>query len=190
MYEVYVCKLNDEVLYVGQGKLGRHNHCKSGCSHVYELNKLHFSGVSPTVEVVHINTQKEVVLDMEKKLIKDLKPKYNVVHMNDSRQQKASDVLKFKAKMMADIPSKKLWIYSDDGTKYKKVLSEFMSLYHHNDYMEVGFKLRSKNFYYKLGLGQMSNFVRSNFTGNSTSWKNVFKDNLLKHTKVRMPSKK
>lgn len=44
MYEVYVCKLNDEVLYVGQGKLGRHNHCKSGCSHVYELNKLHFLG--------------------------------------------------------------------------------------------------------------------------------------------------
>ena len=40
MYEVYVCKLNDEVLYVGQGKLGRHKHCNSGCSHVYELYKL------------------------------------------------------------------------------------------------------------------------------------------------------
>ena len=40
MYEVYICKLGDEVLYVGHGKLGRHFHCNSGTSHVYELNEI------------------------------------------------------------------------------------------------------------------------------------------------------
>lgn len=80
MYEVYICKLNDEILYVGQGYSGRHKHCTSGCSHVYELNKLHFSGLIPIVEVVHIDSRKDRVLELEKSLIKNLKPKYNVVY--------------------------------------------------------------------------------------------------------------
>ena len=41
-YEVYICKVDGEIVYIGSGKHGRHKHCTSGCSHVYELNKMHF----------------------------------------------------------------------------------------------------------------------------------------------------
>ena len=44
LYEVYACKYNGEYVYIGSGKHGRHRHCTSGCSHVYELNKMHFDG--------------------------------------------------------------------------------------------------------------------------------------------------
>ena len=73
MYEVYMCKLNDEVLYVGQGASGRHKHCNSGSSHVYELNKLHFQGKTFDVDPetgdfdiskpISINKTKQSVVD-------------------------------------------------------------------------------------------------------------------------------
>ena len=80
LYEVYVCKLYGEILYIGQGKSGRHKHCNSGLSHVYELNRLHFSGVSFDVEVVYVDSDMSKVLDKEKKLIAEMKPKLNVVY--------------------------------------------------------------------------------------------------------------
>ena len=45
LYEVYMCKFQDDVLYIGSGKIGRHTHCDSGISNVYGLNRLHFGGV-------------------------------------------------------------------------------------------------------------------------------------------------
>ena len=53
-YEVYVCKNGSEVVYIGEGRFGRHKHCNSGTSHVYELNKLHFDGVVLEVDVVKV----------------------------------------------------------------------------------------------------------------------------------------
>ena len=43
MYEVYICKHNDVIVYIGKGTRGRHKHCISGCSHVFELNKTFFT---------------------------------------------------------------------------------------------------------------------------------------------------
>ena len=43
-FEVYICKLDGNIIYIGSGANGRHKHCNSGCSHVYDLNKLHFEG--------------------------------------------------------------------------------------------------------------------------------------------------
>lgn len=80
LYEVYVCKLDNEVLYVGQGASGRHKHCNSGSSHVYELNKLHFEGKTFDVYVVFQTNNKKHVLQKEKDLIGELKPKLNTVH--------------------------------------------------------------------------------------------------------------
>ena len=40
-FEVYLCKLDGKILYIGSGVQGRHKHCNSGCSHVYSLNKLY-----------------------------------------------------------------------------------------------------------------------------------------------------
>ena len=38
LYEVYVCKHNDEIVYIGSGKHGRHKHCVSGVSQNYGHN--------------------------------------------------------------------------------------------------------------------------------------------------------
>lgn len=52
-YEVYVCKLGANIIYVGSGAVGRHKHCNSGRSHVYELNKLHFEGEVFKVDITY-----------------------------------------------------------------------------------------------------------------------------------------
>ena len=83
VYEVYVCIYNDEVLYVGHGKLGRHFHCNSGTSHVYELNKIHFSDKENIfVRVVRNFEDKNDAMVEEMRLIKNLKPKFNCVGQN------------------------------------------------------------------------------------------------------------
>ena len=44
MKEVYVAYgENNEVLYVGQGNIGRYKHCLSGTSHNKELNRYYFN---------------------------------------------------------------------------------------------------------------------------------------------------
>lgn len=77
-YEVYICKLNDEVLYVGSGRTTRHKHCNSGTSHLYELNKLHFQGITFDMEVMEYDTKEEALMT-EKFFIADLKPKLNTM---------------------------------------------------------------------------------------------------------------
>lgn len=68
-YEVYICKYGEDVLYVGQGKIGRHLHCNSGCSHVYGLNRLRFGDVKFTVEVLSLHKTKESAIKEENRLI-------------------------------------------------------------------------------------------------------------------------
>ena len=44
MKEVYIAYgENNEVLYVGQGNIGRHKHCLSGTSHNRDLNRYYFN---------------------------------------------------------------------------------------------------------------------------------------------------
>ena len=77
--EVYLCYLEDEIVYVGSGKLSRYKHCNSGTSHVYELNKLHFEGVVFDVKVQKFKTRK-TALNKEIELIKKHLPKFNKVY--------------------------------------------------------------------------------------------------------------
>lgn len=82
-YEVYVCKNESEVLYIGQGKIGRHKHCTSGTSHNKELNRYYFlNGGKMFVDIVATQLNKTESLEMEAKLIKDMKPRFNVVGVN------------------------------------------------------------------------------------------------------------
>ena len=92
-YEVYICKYDDVVLYVGQGKVGRHSHCNSGCSHVYGLNRLHFGKVNFTVEVLSgYETQKEAI-EEERRLISLHAPKFNKVHNDINNHYKLNNLL-------------------------------------------------------------------------------------------------
>ena len=77
-FEVYVCKQDGVVIYVGEGRFGRHKHCTSGTSHVYALNKLHFDGVEIDVEVVKVFKTKSEAQEYEQHLIDKHLPAHNM----------------------------------------------------------------------------------------------------------------
>jgi len=92
-HEVYVVYDSlKTIIYVGSGKENRHKHCKSGCSHVYELNRMHFSGEEVNVERLRTGASKEESLNIEKFLIALHAPKLNKQHTgNDDRKAKMNE---------------------------------------------------------------------------------------------------
>lgn len=84
VFEVYVCKSGEDILYIGQGKLGRHEHCNSGISHVYGLNRLHFGKVDVIIEIDSLHDLKEEAVKRESDLIAKHKPKFNKVNNGDT----------------------------------------------------------------------------------------------------------
>jgi hypothetical protein len=68
-YIVYVVRFEDEIVYIGSGIKGRQNHCISGTSHVYDLNRLHFEGKAVDLKVIKTNITKQESLIAEKELI-------------------------------------------------------------------------------------------------------------------------
>lgn len=89
--EVYLAYSKDnELLYIGQGNIGRHKHCASGCSHNKSLNRYYFlngedSSIKTIVHSFHACEKEAVKKEIE--LIKKLKPLYNTNH---------AEVLSFK----------------------------------------------------------------------------------------------
>ena len=88
MKEVYVAYGKDnEVLYVGQGNTGRYKHCLSGTSHNRDLNRYYFRNGedgSIRVEVLHTNLTQDESIEIEMKLINQLKPLFNGIIPNGS----------------------------------------------------------------------------------------------------------
>ena len=79
-HEVYVVlNKDDEYLYIGSGKSGRHKHCLSGTSHVYELNKMHFDKEEYFVNVIATGLDKDESLRIEQEMILNLNPAFNKV---------------------------------------------------------------------------------------------------------------
>ena len=96
LYEVYVCTRKDtnEVVYVGQGKRGRHKHCRSDTSHCYGLNKFHFEGVEISIRILLKQTQEDA-LQLEKILIDKYQPTFNIVGIkNETTFEKRSYLIK------------------------------------------------------------------------------------------------
>lgn len=78
MYYVYVGRVEGAIVYVGKGLYDRDSHLNSGCSHVYEANRLHFSGGSIDVERVITGLTEEDALEFESLLISETLPQWNV----------------------------------------------------------------------------------------------------------------
>ena len=80
--EVYIAYgLNNEVLYVGQGNIGRNNHCCSGISHNKQLNRYYFlngEGDCIKTEIYKYVMCETEARDIEKELIESLSPLYNI----------------------------------------------------------------------------------------------------------------
>ena len=113
-YEVYVVSVaGGDVLYVGQGKLGRHQHCNSGVSHVYGLNRLHFGKVEFKVEVVETFKTKAESEKREVELIKELNPKFNLMNNGDSSMRALHS--RYYLDHLCHIKAKKSNGYLDDG---------------------------------------------------------------------------
>lgn len=79
MYYVYVATVEGEVVYVGKGSGTRSSHINSGISHSYKANKSHFSGVVADVELVATNLNEIDAYELESHIIKEVRPKWNVV---------------------------------------------------------------------------------------------------------------
>lgn len=76
-YCVYACYNETELLYVGNGRVGRQLHCNSGVSHVYELNRDHFTKNNLKTTVVKTFNSKKDAVDFETLIIQKCLPKYN-----------------------------------------------------------------------------------------------------------------
>ena len=76
-YEVYIGMLDGEIVYVGEGVIGRHKHLNSGVSNVYSANRIHFNCGYIDVEVVHSGLNKQEATELEKQLIYEFKPTWN-----------------------------------------------------------------------------------------------------------------
>lgn len=83
VFVVYHCYLDDELVYIGSGKIGREEHCNSGCSHVYELNKAHFEGRNISTKIHKRFNNKKDSVDCEKEQIRTLSPRLNVVFVEE-----------------------------------------------------------------------------------------------------------
>lgn len=79
LYEVYIATIKNKIVYIGSGQANkRHKHITSGTSHVYMLNKIHFSKPeSIKVMILHSNLTKERSLELEMTLIEEYQPAFN-----------------------------------------------------------------------------------------------------------------
>lgn len=145
-FEVYICRLDGDIVYIGSGANGRHKHCNSGCSHVYDLNRLHFEGKTFDVQVKKFNDKQES-LDNEKELILKHKPKYNSVYLSKERSAKGSKSLELKALFRKEIM--RYFHKQQEIEDYGKVFLEFLQ--HHNvqDMVEKSELIMHPRFYYK-----------------------------------------
>jgi len=76
VHEVYIGRIGNDVVYIGEGQLGRHKHLNSGRSNCYEANLHHFKGGHIDVEVMEYHS-KEYAQQIEKAFIHGFKPKWN-----------------------------------------------------------------------------------------------------------------
>lgn len=128
--EIYIARLNKNVVYIGSGVNGRHKHVNSGTSHVYELNKLHFQGVIFDIELLGTNYSKEESLNIEKELIEKYQPKYNSVYKDKARSFCANKQKDFYKKLSDYYQSLylELSLTTRQQTQYKKYLAQLLAL--------------------------------------------------------------
>lgn len=154
--EVYLCYLEDEIVYVGSGKLNRHKHCNSGISHVYELNKLHFEGVIFDVKVQKYKTRR-VAREKECDLIKLHLPKYNTVHTprHTTKGNHLEKYKNFRDVFKANCEEQRFL----DSTKMQNLLDQFLKCHTLPVIESEGVVFRGRNFYNVKGCDKLATLI-------------------------------
>lgn len=160
VYEVYECRVNDLLVYIGSGVEGRHKHCDSGLSHNYELNKAHFDKDCVVItKVIKKFDNKEDSLILEKELILVENPKFNKVFVNDTRQDCAKHMKDFRNYVKDKIQANRAT--GNFKQKCLQVLDEFCAVHVYQSLCEKGFYLNSYFWYDKRGYEVMKKCVNT-----------------------------
>ena len=154
--EVYLCYLEDEIVYIGSGKLNRHKHCNSGTSHVYALNKLHFEGIVFDVKVQKYESRK-IADEKERELIKLHLPKYNTVHT--PKHSSKGDHLEKYRNFRELFKSKCLEHSYLDYTKMQNLLDQFLKCHTLSVIESEGVVFRGRNFYNVKGCDKLATLI-------------------------------
>lgn len=145
-FEVYTCKLDGVIVYIGSGANGRHKHCNSGCSHVYELNKMHFDGVVFDITVKKFNSKGESLLH-EKELILKHKPRFNSVYLSKDRNSKCSQAIELKGVFRKELM--RYFADKDIIESYNKAFLEYLKHHHIKEIVDCGELKFHERCYYK-----------------------------------------
>lgn len=160
-HEVYVCKHNGVIVYIGKGTKGRHKHCISGCSHVFELNKIFFTeGVdSLDVAVVKELSSNQEAMELEKYLIGLYQPKFNKVFTNkNTRGAYALDGKTVKIKLKGG--AKKYKLYNEKKESYYNLVDEFLDYFGYKAILDNSIRLNSTSTYIKIKKKYLTSLVR------------------------------
>lgn len=164
VYELYHCKYKGEVVYVGQGARGRHRHCNSGVSHVFELNKIYFTDGAEalSVEVLMQDKNKDVVVKAEEEYILARKPRFNkVLNNNVSRFKSVNDSITLR-KMLLDVGEKNL--SKKKLEKYNSLVLEIVDYFGYTSIINGNYLIEGKVIYQRLGkhnLRLLARWIRS-----------------------------
>lgn len=160
VYEVYVCRYDGEVVYIGQGLKGRHKHCSSGISHVYGLNEIVFCKDKDLLEI-HIEFEgrsQEEAKRLEKDLILKHRPVFNREFLVDNRVKRLREGKVVSVKLYA-FP--KLPKYSKPFERYNDLVKEFLDYHTATDILNKDVNLRSATFYRSLGYDLLAKLSKS-----------------------------
>ena len=186
VYEVYICKYNGEIVYVGEGIRGRHRHCNSGKSHVYELNELYFTGDKTLFNIdVSYVASKKIARETETRLIKKYKPKFNKVGVTNDRGAKGVFCARFKLLLTNAVNDSDLTSLKKE--KLNVCFDQFLIYHSHDMLKNEGLLIRKHNEYRSLGLDTLGYTVNGLKHGGMKagniphSFKSILEDIYLLH---------
>lgn len=161
IYELYTCSYEDKIVYIGEGIKGRHRHCNSGCSHVYELNKIHFLEGSEALSVVVIeeSTSKSHVTTVERGMIKKFDPIFNKNHTKNSDPKELmaeGKLFRKDLKFYGFNTGKTIKSY----TKYDTLCQEFVDYFGYSNIKAQDFSVLSSEHYSKIGKDRIASLSR------------------------------
>lgn len=104
-FVVYSAILEGEIVYIGEGLIGRELHCTSGTSSVYGLNWAHFTGKVIDVEILAEVGTKQEAEHIEEEMILKHAPRFN----KDRFSYNLSQVLKTYRRFVKGLSTKRVF---------------------------------------------------------------------------------